>query len=148
MVLCLVGPQKIMTETKMTYLKAKTRVVMNQPPHLKGLRGIIVGRATDGQPIIGVNYIIKPDGDWTVNSDTYPYEYFTAFECMFDLEKPEKVFTLYDALKTKHGFTSDGAEDICETVKNWLPKKRQRDFTDSYSAGFDDALDLVNKLLK
>jgi hypothetical protein len=121
---------------------------MNQPPHLKGLKGMIAGRITEGQPIIGANYIIKPDIAENVISEAYPYEYFSAFECMFDLEQPKKVVSLYDTLCVEHGYTSDGAEGICELVKEWMPKKRKRDYTDSYSAGFDDALDLVEKLLK
>lgn len=66
----------------MGHLKYGTIVRLNQPEHLKGMTGEVVGRATDYQPVIGASYILKSAEFY---SQEYRYEYITAFECMFDV---------------------------------------------------------------
>jgi hypothetical protein len=40
--------------------------------------GVIVGKSTTEQAVIGASYIIQPDND--ITTDFYPYSHFTAFE--------------------------------------------------------------------
>lgn len=54
---------------------------------------------------------------------------------------------LYDVLKMEYNFSSDQAEDICVTIEEWLPKPQNLAWTDSYSMGHRDALDMVRLLL-
>ena len=75
-----------MTETlEMTNLKCGTRVKLNHPPHLEGVEGKIIGMSGSHQSAIGATYIIKPDDGSKIYSKEYPYEVFSAFECMFDV---------------------------------------------------------------
>ena len=69
----------------MDHLKYGTIVRLNQPEHLKGMTGKVVGRATEYQPVIGASYILKSAENSTFYSQEYRYEYITAFECMFDV---------------------------------------------------------------
>jgi hypothetical protein len=69
----------------MTQLKPGTVVKLNQPPHLNGVFAKVVGRATDGAPVIGISYILKPEDPSKIYSKEYPYEYMCAPECMFDV---------------------------------------------------------------
>ena len=69
----------------MSYLKSGTVVSLNQPPHLNGMLAKVVGRATEGQPVIGISYILKPEDSSRIYSKDYPYEYMCAHECMFDV---------------------------------------------------------------
>lgn len=41
-------------------------------------KGKIVGIATNGDPIIGITYIIEPDR--SISIESYPYSHFVAFE--------------------------------------------------------------------
>lgn len=43
--------------------------------------GKIVGKATNGQPIIGCSYIIEPEEP--ITSEVYPYTHFVAWEVQF-----------------------------------------------------------------
>ena len=70
---------------KMTNLKCGTRVKLNHPPHLEGVEGKIIGMSGSHQSAIGATYIIKPDDGSKIYSKEYPYEVFSAFECMFDV---------------------------------------------------------------
>jgi hypothetical protein len=60
-----------------------TRIRMKDDQPLPGVTGTIVGRCTQGQPVIGINYIIRPDDSSQVKCEQYPYDFFSAFECMF-----------------------------------------------------------------
>jgi hypothetical protein len=82
----------------MEYLPNKTRIILNQPEHLKGLKGTIVGRVNSSQPFIGASYIIQLDIPSRINSEGYPYDFFATFECCFDVIPQEEVTSLQDMI--------------------------------------------------
>jgi hypothetical protein len=67
------------------YLKQGTVIKMKQPDTLQGVEGKIVGVSGISQPSIGASYIIKSYDSRQVYTKEYRYEYFVAFECMFDV---------------------------------------------------------------
>jgi hypothetical protein len=71
----------------MNYLPQGTRIRRKENHPLPGLVGTIVGRATQGQPVIGASYIIQPDDPSQVKSDEYPYDFLVSFECEFEVIK-------------------------------------------------------------
>lgn len=40
--------------------------------------GVVVGKSTTEQAVIGASYIIQPDND--IMTEAYPYSHITAFE--------------------------------------------------------------------
>ena len=69
------------------YLKSGTKIKFNEPPHFKDVEGEIVGLSFTPTPIIGAHYIIKlcDSVEKIYNKKSYPYDYFCAYRCMFDL---------------------------------------------------------------
>lgn len=71
------------------FLPQGTQIKMHETEPMPGLIGLVVGRSTSDQPIIGPGYIIEPVHHDTFYrpfiSDDYPYTHFVAFQCQFDL---------------------------------------------------------------
>jgi hypothetical protein len=100
----------------MKYLENKTRVVLNQPPSLRGLKGTIVGRTTEYHPIIGATYIIQPDVPSLIRSDEYPYDFFGVSECTFDVIPKEKYTDLQEMILDY--LNQPGAIQTLEAIRN------------------------------
>ena len=73
------------------YLKSGTKIRFNEPPHFKDVEGEIVGLSWTAAPIIGAHYIIKLNDfqKKVYNKKSYPYDYFCAYRCMFDVIEEE-----------------------------------------------------------
>ena len=77
-------------------------------------------------------------------------------EGVFDEPKFLKPQTLYeiiadwwDEIFVHNNPSGQNIESLVDTIeKDWIPQKREKQFSDSYSNGFDDALDLMRKLVK
>ena len=69
------------------YLKSGTKIKFNEPPHFKDVEGEIVGLSWTAAPTIGAHYIIKLSDsvEKIYNKKSYPYDYFCAYRCMFDV---------------------------------------------------------------
>jgi hypothetical protein len=76
------------------FLRAGTKVKFNQPPHLNGAKGEIVGLSATPKPEekCGILYIIKClDTEAKIyDKKSYPYDYFVLYECMFDVIEETK----------------------------------------------------------
>lgn len=71
-------------ESLKKYLKSGTKIKFKIPPYLE-LEGEIVGLSYTPTPLIGAHYIVKANDTSKIKRETYPYEYFCAYRCMFDI---------------------------------------------------------------
>lgn len=62
-----------------------TKVRIKEGNPLVGVRATIVGKCTQDQPVLGASYILRPQDFTQVYSQDYPYHYFSAFECQFEI---------------------------------------------------------------
>lgn len=62
-----------------------TKIQIKPDNPLAGIVGTIVGKCTQDQPVLGAAYIIRPRDFTQVYSVDYPYHYFSAFECQFEV---------------------------------------------------------------
>lgn len=132
----------------MQNLPQGTRIRMNDDQPLPGVTGTIVGRCTEGQPVIGPSYIIRPDDPSLVNCDQYPYDFFSAFECMFtvvdDPIVPRVAFievetTVKDFMEFWRDEEDEGVEPTQEDYENFCFDQARAFFIDGTS---DDNIQL------
>ena len=74
-------------ESLKKYLKSGTKIKFKIPPYLEGE---IVGLSYTLTPLIGAHYIVKANDTSKIKRETYPYEYFCAYRCMFDVMEETK----------------------------------------------------------
>jgi len=71
------------------YLKSGTKIKFKIPSTFNGFEGEIVGLSYTPTPSIGAHYIVKLYDTSKIKRETYPYEYFCAYRCMFDVMEKE-----------------------------------------------------------
>ncbi len=71
----------------MENLKQGTKVRVLEARGFSGF-GTIVGQANNGNPILGIDYIIQIDEGQGLPSEIYPYTNITCCECWLEILDP------------------------------------------------------------